>query len=102
MTQGFLTATPFVLLFLLGFGEKAFLHLKKFILHGKSVLIENHTLIPLTSKPKASVARKGTPNNATGVIKYLVLITSAGIMTTAQMFSYMIQIPCFSCKIVFK
>lgn len=62
----------------------------------------NHTLMPLTSKPKATVARKGTPNNATGVIKYSVLITSAGIMTTAQVFSYMIQIPCFSCKIVFK
>jgi len=42
MTQGFLTATPFVLLFLLGFGEKAFSHLKKFILHGKSAFIENN------------------------------------------------------------
>lgn len=46
MTQGFLTATPFVLLFLVEFGEKAFLHLKMFVLEVSQV-----TFICIANQP---------------------------------------------------
>jgi len=95
MTQGFLTATPFVLLFLLGFGEKAFSHLKKFILHGKSAFIENN--VP-NKQTKGDCGKERISKQCNRCKKYLVLITSAGIMTMAQIFSYMIQIPCYSCQ----
>ncbi len=69
----------------------------------QSSFMENHALMPRAYKPCKPVARKGTQNlqcNRCNV--FLVFITSAGIMKTAQMFSYIIQLFCFSCKIEFK
>lgn len=80
MTQGFLIATPFVLFFLMDFGEKAFLHLKKFILEVSQVSFicianqpykKSYLNAPTASNSMATVARKGTPNLQCNKCKYI-------------------------------
>ncbi len=64
MTQGSPTATLFVLLFLMGFGEKMSLHFKETVILELSQVnfMENHALMPRAYKPCKPVARKGTQN----------------------------------------
>lgn len=81
MTQGFLTATPFVLLFLVEFGEKAFLHLKMFVLEVSLVNFicianqpyrKSYLNAPKANQRQLWQGKELQTCNATGVIKYLV------------------------------